>query len=102
MPLDKFINEFVFDPETFNVDEFKARALSEYQEDLSIRDAKVGEVNESSAKQQAEIQRLKALNYDLLMKKPGDPAETKTPGQTNGSENDETEVPVESLFGKRE
>lgn len=103
MPLDKFMNNFQYDPTTFDAEQFKQKILAEYQEDLSVREAKITELNESTTKTAAEITALKARNYDLLMSKPGDEKQTQTPGQATGAENDpETNIGIDDLFGKRE
>lgn len=103
MPIEDFLNAFQYDPAHFSLDEFKAKVLEEYNGDLSIRDAKVAEVETGANSYKSEIQRLKALNYDLLMNKPIGEDAPKTPGQPNGSENqEETDVSLGSLFGKKE
>jgi hypothetical protein len=63
--------------------DFADQLHAAYQNDISVRDAavkdreqKIQETIEAQARHEAEITRLKAVNYDLLIAapKPGDPA----------------------------
>jgi len=65
-----------------------------YGDDVGSRDAKIEELNAGIQAREAEISRLKVLNYDLLMSSPGE-----VPADDNESDNDSTpDSGVDSLF----
>lgn len=100
--IDDLLASFAPDSADFNVDDFRNSLLAAHNEDLSVRDSKINAEIESRVKAEEEVTRWKAKNWDLLQQIPADPKAVTTPGQSNGTENDETNVPVESLFGKKE
>lgn len=67
--------------------------LADYTHDTSTRDAKIAELSESHAASLAEVERLKAANYDLHNLIPPADGETESSGDTV-----EEVQGIESLF----
>jgi hypothetical protein len=86
------------DTAEFNSDDFRARILATYDEDITIRDTAVQDREQRLAGIQDELNRQKVKNYDLLQKIPADSTVTQLPGRQSGDP--ETDVSVDDLFGK--
>lgn len=70
-----------------------------YTDDLSTRDAKMGELNEKIAFLESEVSRLKIHNYDLMTSIPaGDPDPDGDPEPS--SDDDSDIVTDDDLFGE--
>lgn len=99
--LEAILQQLATDTAEFNADDFRARVLATYDEDISIRDNAVRERETNLENATKEIDRWKLKNYDLLMQLPADPKKVETPGQKpNGSGDPDESATVDSLFGK--
>ena len=85
-------------PDTFTTD-----ILSAYDEDLSIPSSKVAVLEADLAQALAEIERLKAHNYDLLTAVPAEPDTEPEPDEDDGdNDNNDSDEGVDALFGDKE
>ncbi len=72
---------------------------SAYDDDLSVRDAKIAELAEGNDSLSASVQDLKARNYDLLMQIPAGDTENDGDGIVEENVTDEGEViHIDNLF----
>lgn len=72
---------------------------SAYDDDLSVRDAKIAELTEGNDSLAASVQDLKARNYDLLMQIPAGDSENDGDGIVEENVTDEGEViHIDNLF----
>lgn len=72
---------------------------SAYDDDLSVRDAKIAELTEGNDSLSASVQDLKARNYDLLMQIPAGDTENYGDGIAKENVTDEGEViHIDNLF----
>lgn len=98
MAWDDFIKAFMYDPNNFDYQAFTAKAEQEHRHDVEIRDAKIRQLSESDATRAAEVDRLKAANYDLLMKVPV--KDSPAADLTDQADDPELNVTREDLFKK--
>lgn len=96
MAWDDFIKATQYDPASFDFARFVEQANREHTDEVSVRDAKVRQLTESDTAKDAEISRLKAANYDLLMSKPAE----QPPGVQDTPPDPDTIVSVADLFKK--
>lgn len=101
MPLDKFLEGFEYDPETFDPETFKQNAMKEYESDRETWNGKVKSVETERETLAEKVTRLQVHNYDLLMatgQKVPDPKEPGAAG-TDGASKERAD-PIKSLFKK--
>lgn len=100
MPFDQFINGFEFDPETFDLEKFKADAIAEYRKDIEPRDAKIATVTTEKDQLEQKVTKLGAANYDLIQQYGIMDPSKQTPGAAGDDKTSEGPRSFESLFKK--
>lgn len=103
MPAKKFLDEFKFDPATFNYDEFKKRMESEIATDDDLTTAKItGLEGERDTLTQSERD-LKIALFDATVKRQGTPVTPQdSPTQGGGNNDSAPKVQESDIFEKVE
>jgi deoxyxylulose-5-phosphate synthase len=100
MPVKKFIEDFAFDPSTFNYDTFKAKLLEEATSDDDLAAAKITELTESNTNLSKSERDLKVRLFDATVAKQGEPvAPTDSPAAGGGPTGPAPAVPDSDIFG---
>lgn len=87
MPAKKFIEDFPFDPSTFNYDEFKKKVIAEIDGDTDLSTAALTTATTERDTLKANEVTLKARLFDATIGKAGDPVRPSdspaAPGHTS-------------------
>lgn len=98
MPARKFIEEFQFDPATYQHDAFKERLLAEITEDETLSTSKIDTLTSSEKSLRSENVGLKSRLWDATVARQGEPVNpTDSPTAGGGSTGSATD-PVIDLF----